>query len=123
MLRWLRRNWLAITIGLIVLGGFMTLYDNWLAFSALATLLLALAAFWTIWDNRQTRRGQRKREHTARSADELCAWAEEALRLYYSPYNYHKDEIKDGLSNLMVKNMVMVIAATIIGTEFIEPTK
>ncbi len=123
MRRWLRRNWLALIVGLIVLAGFATLYNDWLAFSALATLLLALAAFWTIWDNRQTRRETRKREHTARSADELCAWAEESLRLYYLPYNYHKDEIKDGLSNLTIKNMVMVIAATIIGTEFIEPTK
>lgn len=123
MRRWLRRNWLALVISLIVLGGFATLYNNWLAFSAFAMLLLALAAFWTIWDNRQTRREERKREHTARSADELCGWAEEALRLYYLPYNYHKDEIKDGLSNLIVKNMVMVIAATIIGDEFIEPTK
>ncbi|GAI06514.1 unnamed protein product, partial [marine sediment metagenome] len=114
---------LALIIGLTALGGFATLYHNWLAFGAFATLLLALAAFWTVWDNRLARREERKREHTARSADELCSWAEEALRLYYSPYNYHKDEIKDGLSNLMVKNMLMVIAATIIGNEFVEPTK
>lgn len=125
--RWFRRNWLAFVISIAVLGiiitALLTPFNDWLAFSALATLLLALAAFWAIWDNRQTRRGERKREHTTRSADELCGWAEEALRLYYLPYNYHKDEIKDGLSNLMVKNMVMVIAATIIGDEFIEPTK
>lgn len=124
---WFRRNWLAFVISIAVLGVvitvFVTPYNDWLAFSALATLLLALVAFWTIWDNRQTRREERKREHTARAADELCAWAEEALRLYYLPYNYHKDEIKDGLSNLIIKNMVMVIAATIIGDEFIEPTK
>lgn len=85
---------------------------DWLAFSGLATLILALAAFWTIWENRQIRREDRKREHTARSADELCAWAEEALKLYYLPYNYHKDKIEDGLSNLIIKNMVIVIAAT-----------
>lgn len=124
--KWFRRNWpalIALLIGLAVLVVFATIYDNWLAFSSFATLLLALAAFWAIWDNRQTRREERKREHTARSADELSSWAEEALRLYYLPFNYHKDEIKDGLSNLMIKNMVMVIAATIIGDEFIEPTK
>ena len=123
MKRWFRKNWLALLVGLIVLGGFATLYNNWLAFSALATLFLALAAFWTIWENRQTRREDREKERKGRSAEELCKWAEEALRLYYLPYNYHKDEIKDGLSNLIVKNMMVVIAATIIGNEFIEPTK
>jgi len=108
---------------LVVLAGFATLYNNWLAFTALATLFLALAAFWTIWDNRQMRREERKKEHTTSSVKELCSWAEEALRLYYLPYNYHKDEIKDGLSVLVIKNMLMVIAATIIGDEFIEPVK
>jgi len=126
-IRRFRRNWLAFVISIAVLGVgitvFVTPFNDWLAFSSLATLLLALVAFWTIWDNRQTRREERKREHTAHAADELCAWAEETLRLYYLPYDHHKDEIKDGLSNIMVKNMVMVIAATIIGDEFIEPTK
>ena len=123
--KWFRRNWPAFVISIAVLGVvitvFVTPFNDWIAFSALATLLLALVAFWTIWDNRQTRREERKREHTARAADELCAWAEETLRLYYLPYDYHKDEIKDGLTNLVIKNMV--IAAITIGDEFIEPTE
>lgn len=123
MKRWFRKNWLAPLVCLIVLGGFATLYNNWLAFSALATLLLALAAFWTIWENRQTRREDREKERKARSAEELCQWAEEALRLYLLPYNYHKGEKTEGLSRLIVKNMLMVIASEIIGNEFIELTR
>ena len=96
---------------------------NWLAFSASATLLLALAAFWAIWTNRQTRREDREKESKARSAEELSKWAEEALRLYYLPYNDYKEQIAQGLIGLVTKNMLMSIAAIIIGDEFIKPTK
>jgi hypothetical protein len=53
----------------------------------------------------------------------LCQWAEEALRLRYLPYNYHKEDVAEGLVGLTTKNMLMIIAAEIIGDAFIEPTK
>lgn len=99
------------------------IYNNWIAFSAAATFLLALAAFWTIWTNRQTRREDREKERKARSAEEVCKWAEEALRLRYLPYNYPKEDIAEGLIGLTTKNMLMIIASEIIGDAFIEPTK
>ena len=139
MRRWFRNNLLnvlqyvlGLSIAAIILWTFIILYeeDNWVVISGLATLVLALAAFLTIAENRRMRsedikirREEEKRERTERAADELGRWAEEALRLYYLGYNYHKDEIKNGLDVLTLKLMLMITVATIIGDEFIEPTK
>lgn len=124
-----QKNWTVLSTLLIAIAVYIVfaiLYDiddKWLAFSSLATLLLALAAFWAIWENRRMRKEDREEKRSASSADELCRWAEEALRLYYLPYNYNKDEIKNGLSVLVIKNMLVITLATIIGNEFTEPTK
>ena len=64
--------------GLLIAGfifwGFVILYkqDNWLGISALATLFLALGAFWAIWQNSNMQRRQRKE----RLLNEIIDWVE-----------------------------------------------
>ena len=95
-----------------------------LPLSAGATLLLAGTAFWAIWQNYRFRREDRKREHCARSTDELCRWTDEALRLFYLPYNNkNKDIIYQGLQDLLRAGVAMTAAAIIVGPEFEELTK
>jgi len=69
--RWLRKYWLGIVIAIFVGFGFASLYGNWSAFSALATLVLALAAFWSIRENRRIRDEDRKE----RLLNEIIEWA------------------------------------------------
>ena len=97
-------------------GGMTT--DNWLAISAGVTLLLALAAFWAIWQNYSFRKEDRKRERRVRSADGLCGWVEEARRLLYLPYYDRKDEINSGLKELVRKAVAATAAAILVGDEF-----
>jgi len=132
MLSIFRNHWFIILrfifgllIAVVVLWGLKVFIEegDWIGLSVVATLLLAIAAFWTISENRYRREKDRETERKARSTKELCEWAEEALRLYYLPYNYYKEQIAQGLIGLVTKNMLMSIAATIIGDELIEPTK
>ena len=51
--------------------------DNWLAIGAGATFLLALAAFWAIWQNYRFRKEDRK----YKSLDDIRNWAKEGLKL------------------------------------------
>ena len=90
--------------------------------SAGVTLLLAIAAFWAIWQNYSFRKEDREREHRVRSSEELYKWAEESLRLFHLPYNYHKDEIYEGLIELVSKSLAATTAAIIVGDEFIGLT-
>ncbi len=78
--------------------------ETLLAISAGATFLLALAAFWAIWQNYRFRKEDRERERRVRSASELYGWADEARRLYYLPYNQYKDETYNGLIKLVTAN-------------------
>jgi len=94
--------------------------DNWLAIGAGATFLLALAAFWAIWQNYTFRKADRKKERGVRSVDELCGWVEEALKLSYLTYNYNNEEIYNSFSELSSKSVAMVGVASIIGHEFFE---
>ena len=94
-----------------------------LAASAGAMLLLAIAAFWAIWQNYSFRKEDRKRERRVRSADELCGWVEEARRLLYSPYYDRKDEINSGLKELARKAVAATAAAILVGDEFAGLTK
>jgi hypothetical protein len=132
MRKWFRNLWRAILLYLfgllIAIAVFWGLKDfvynrDWIGLSAVATLLLAIAAFWTILQTRYSRKIDREKERKARSAEELCQWAEEALRLRYLPYNSYKKDIAEGLIGLTTKNMLMIIAAEILGDAFIEPTK
>jgi hypothetical protein len=56
--------------------------DTWLAVSAGATFLLALAAFWAIWQNHVIQEKERK----ARLLNEIQKWASEALSLILSRF-------------------------------------
>jgi len=49
--------------------------DGWLIFQTIATLLLAIAAFWSIWQNYQLQ----KRERKERLLNEIIEWAESIL--------------------------------------------
>jgi hypothetical protein len=90
-----------------------------LPLSAGATFLLALAAFWAIWQNHNFRKEDRKRESCARSANELRRWTEEALRLFYLPQNKkNKTIISQGLTDLIAIGVPMTAASIIIGPEF-----
>ena len=77
---WFRRNWLGFLgygLGLLIALGifyvFVTFYDDWLAFSAFATLLLALAAFLAIRHSSE----QEKRNRKERLLNEITEWAED----------------------------------------------
>jgi len=47
--------------------------ENWIAISAIATFILAVAAFWAIWQNR----GIQKRNRRERLLNEIIEWATE----------------------------------------------
>ena len=70
---------LVLLIAIVIYWGFLTLYrdDNWLGISALATLLLAIAAFWVIRQNYIYRKEDRK----SQSLNEIRNWAREGLNL------------------------------------------
>ncbi len=91
---------------------------NWVAISALATLILALVASGTIWQNYRFRKEDRHRERSARAVDELCRWTDEALRLFYLPYNSNKEEIHKGLIEKMNLAVASTATAIILGKEF-----
>ncbi len=63
---------------LLLIGGayvwvitFLAENGNWVGISALTTMLLAIAAFWTIWDRRE----QEKRDRKERLLNEIIEWA------------------------------------------------
>lgn len=51
--------------------------DNWIGISALTTMLLAIAAFWAIWQNYKFR----KEDRQSQSLNEIRTWAREGLNL------------------------------------------
>ena len=74
----MKRKWFlkcvpGLLIALLIFWGFYGFVknDNWLAVSALATLVLALGAFLAIWQNHNLQ----KREHRDRLLNEIIEWA------------------------------------------------
>ena len=69
------RYGLGLLIALLIFWGFYGFIkdDNWLAVSALATLILAIAAFWAIRQNYNFRRQEKKE----RLLNEIIEWAED----------------------------------------------
>ncbi len=67
------RYGLGLLIALLIFWGFYVFIkdDNWLAVSALATLILAIAAFWAIRQNYNFRRQEKKE----RLLNEIIKWA------------------------------------------------
>jgi hypothetical protein len=87
----LKRNWpksLKYTLGFLIIGSAVwagvILYreDNWVGISALATLLLALGAFWTIRQNYIFHRKERKEK----LLNEIIEWANRAARCGYEEH-------------------------------------
>ena len=91
----------------------------WTLLLAIATFILAIAAFLAIFQNYIFRRADRNRDSIIRSTEDLFSWMEESLRLFYLPYNYNKDEIYFGLIRMVSKSTDSTAAAIIVGTEFI----
>jgi len=86
---------------------------------AVVTFLLAVAAFWSVWQNYKFRKEDRLRETKERSANELCLWVDEALRLFYLPYNTNKEEIYIGLIKILNIVPAATAASIILGNEFL----
>jgi len=96
----MKRTWLmgilrygsGLLIALLIFWGFYGFIkdDNWLAVSALATLILAIAAFWTIRQNYNFRRQEKKE----RLLNEIIEWAMSIISLRakssYKPYSAKK---------------------------------
>ena len=90
-----------------------------LVISAGITLLLAIAAFWAIWQNYRFRKKDRQRERSARAVDELCRWTDDALRLFLLPYNSkNEEEIYIGFKGKMNLALASTATAIILGKEF-----
>ena len=62
-----------------------------LAISAGATFLLALAAFWAIWQNHQIQ----KRERKERLLNEIIEWAEDVARWNFKSFNFIEAQISE----------------------------
>ena len=86
----MKRKWLfrilrcslRLLIALLIGWGFYGFIkdDNWLAVSALATLILALGAFLAIWQNRSLQ----IRERRERLLNEIIEWAENVAKCWYN---------------------------------------
>lgn len=70
--------------------------ETLLAIGAGATFLLAIAAFWAIWQNYIFRKEDRERDFKRRSLKEINDWAE----MVYNLVEKHERERLLGLSNL-----------------------
>lgn len=64
--------------------------EFWLAISAGATFILALAAFWAIWQTH----GIQKRERKERLLNEIIEWAEDVARLNFKIYNFIEAQLR-----------------------------
>lgn len=97
--KWYRRNWLGFLeygLGLLIALGifyvFVTFYDDWLAFSAFATLLLALAAFLAIRHSSE----REKRNRKERLLNEIIEWAIGISKIGLDrPKSVKADDIED----------------------------
>jgi len=78
------RYGLGLLIALLIFWGFYGFIkdDNWLAVSALATLILAIAAFWAIRQNYNFRRQEKKE----RLLTEIIEWATDVRRYASIPH-------------------------------------
>ncbi len=99
--------------------------ETLLAISAGATFLLALAAFWAIWQNYRIRDKDRKLNFRLRLLDEVRDWAHEAVKLGFL---YNRAKSKPEMSRIinMIEDVaktvdVANIAAQVFGNELIDP--
>ncbi len=71
--------------------------DNWIGISALTTMLLALAAFWAIWQNRGIQIKNRK----DRLLNEIIDWAKQLENRMFAPWEERKllsEEVKEAFA-------------------------
>ena len=85
--------------------------EFWLAISAGATFLLALAAFWAIWQNY----GFRKKEHKQRLLNEIIEWAENVLAIITKYPTVHFEQLEDLLirANVLKAKRYAILEASI----------
>lgn len=113
--RFLRKCLQLLKYGALIIAGslyiwaliFLLKSDNWVGISALTTMLLAFAAFWSIRENRRIRDEDRKLSFTLRLLDEVRDWAREAVRLGFL-YNRAKSESE----MIQIINMIEEVAKT-----------
>ena len=82
----------------IIAGGFyvwalilLAENDNWVGISAITTMLLAIAAFWAIWQNRLLQIRERKE----RLLNEIIEWAENILAIIAKYPTVHFEQLED----------------------------
>ena len=83
---WFRRYWWQLLIsGAGLWAGIILVNEkNWLGISALATLVLALIASWSILENRRIRLEDRELNFKAQSLEEVRKWAWNCTELIFS---------------------------------------
>lgn len=87
--RFPRKRLQLLIYGALILAGslyiwalmFLLKSDNWAGISALTTMLLAIAAFWSIRENRRIRLEDRERESRAQALNNIERWIKEALEI------------------------------------------
>jgi len=100
--------------------------NTWLAVSAGATFLLAIAAFWAIWQNYRFRKQDRELNIKSQALDEICDWVNETFQLMdlsYSPDEGKKREARMRFQLVGVTGASMIVAAAIFGSEMVEKVK
>lgn len=124
-----RRFWLSITILIVIILGFaiwvqfnketncfagwvFNFLQQWaIAISAAVTLLLALAAFWSISDTRHFRYV----ESITKSLDEVCSWAMDTKRALYLPKWGHQEasqyNLRANLEHIATRSVFVKSAA------------
>lgn len=77
-------------VGVIIASGlyiwaikFLFEDDNWAGISALTTMLLAIAAFWSIRENRRIRDKDIDRKYKKEALKEISEWSEASYNLFY----------------------------------------
>lgn len=100
--------------------------DTWLAISAGATFLLALAAFWAIWQNYRFRKQDRELNIKSQALDEICNWAKDILQLMmlsYGPGENEKREARMRFQIASTSGASAIVAAGIFGKEMVNTVK
>jgi len=102
-LRFLKYGLVLIAGLFLVAGVFLINEQNWVALSALTTLILALAAFWAIWQNYSLH----KRERKERLLNEIIEWAMDVAVCAFSvPAPMMLEDITGGLEEAAIEKMV-----------------
>jgi len=91
--------------------------DNWIGISALTTMLLALAAFWSIWHTGHMRRKDIDNNFKSRLMEEIRVWAYDARKFLINednldnPIGTRADKLQTDLENIFIPNLTITRSA------------